>query len=374
MPFLRIVVIASVLAGCVGDELELGEAESEVFAKSQPGEGGDECPPWACGSNSPVIDLVFHDLSLVFNVPNLQGYKITGFQKFTGFWEPMKPGVVKGELTATTSSGNVLSGTQLAGSAFTIQNGSSTYYLMVNSVSRIPLWAKVGGIIRTTPTYRFTWSTVLSFAGAGTNLCGANNENDGVPDFDAVLFESDRIDADAIRVTGEDPRWFNIGCAGHTLAKQHLSGNTKAAAALLGVVAPTLHQRTANLKMLSADYCGGGDPFTVAGVPLHYKDSLGRMNNLSGYTHIEARWDETGAICLSTPRVNYTPTPMGAQVFPAGVNWLLDLVVSPPPWWAPSAQDKIWCTGIDGVKTRPPTCTNASLSAFEGGYVISVEE
>jgi hypothetical protein len=369
MSWLRIAVISSVLAGCVGDELELGETDQAT--KQNPGEGGDQCPPWACGSNSPVIDLAFHELSLRYNVPNTQGYMITGFQN--GALQPSTPSVINGALVARDPAGNTLTGNQLVGSTFTIVGSKGTFYLRVAAVSRTPLWAKVGSTIRSTSSYQFTVSTVLGQN--GVNLCGANNEGDGVADFYAVLFEADRIDADAIKVTGEDPLWFNIGCAGHTLAKQHLSGNTKAAAAILGANAPSLEQRTANLKMLSADYCGGGDPFTVAGVPLHYKDSLGRMNNLGIYTHLEARWDEHGAICLNTPRVNYTWTVLGGQTFPNGVEWLLDLVVQAPPAWLPNAKDHLWCTGTNGTKLRPPPCQDSTnLNNFQGGYVISVEE
>lgn len=72
---------------------------------------------------------------------------------------------------------------------------------------------------------------------------------------EAIVFETDRFDAASKTMDPVgDPRWFNIGCAGHTLAKMHLTRNTIASgAAAHGVSA---NDRQATLKMLVADYCG----------------------------------------------------------------------------------------------------------------------
>jgi hypothetical protein len=173
-------------------------------------------------------------------------------------------------------------------------------------------------------------------------------------DFYAVLFEDDRIDAEAIAVTGETPGWFNIGCAGHALAKQHLLGHTVAAAKLFGVLPPPIPQRTANLKMITADYCGNGHPFTVPGQPLRWRDEnlwYDTLPTLGGM--IEARWTDAGAACLNTPRVDYVWTLLGYQTYPDGVDAVL------PP------NDLTWCT------TRPPPCTGA-MTDLQGTHLISV--
>ncbi len=364
MSWLKLAVIGAVLAGgCVGEELELSGTEQAL--KNNPGADGDECPPWACGSNSPVIDFAgFHELNRS-GLVNAEGFKITAFRRLiAGVWQPFYADVVNASLVAKNASGAVVySGSGVKGMLFTIVQGSSTYYMKVEDVARTVLWANIGGITRVTPTYRLTWSTSPAAGFGARPVCGVSNDPDGIANYYAVLFETDRIDADAIKVTGDVSGWFNIGCAGHALAKQHLTGNTRAAAAIMGASVPSLNQRTANLKMISGDYCGGGDPFTVPGVPLHYKDVLGRMNNLESYTHLEARWNETGAICLNTPRIDYTWTPAGSGTFPSGVETLL---VAPPIGQ--------WCTGVYPAKLRPPPCTDLNLSNFQGGYVISVEE
>ena len=56
MSWLRLLIASGILlGGCVGEELDLGATEQA--AKAQPGDDGGNCPPWACGSNSPEIDF-----------------------------------------------------------------------------------------------------------------------------------------------------------------------------------------------------------------------------------------------------------------------------------------------------------------------------
>ena len=368
MSLVRIALLCSLIAGgCATDQLDLAATEQAV--KPQPGDD-EGCPPWACGSNSPQIDFnMFHELN-EYNRYNAEGFRIIALQKFVnGSWVNYRADVTNASLNARSlvNDAIVYSGVALEGARFVLFNNLTglTYYLTINEIGRINLWAKINGTTRVTLTYRMTWSTSPNpSAGVVYNLCGANTDGDGVPDFFAVMFEDDRIDADAIRVTGETAYWFNIGCAGHALAKQHLTGNTRAAAAILGASPPTINQRTANLKMISGDYCGGGDPFTVAGQPLRWKDSLGRFNTTNPLDpqlqNIEARWNETGAVCLNTPRVDYHLTPLGTQTFPNGVESLLPITMG-------------WCTGANGSHVRPPPCS-PNQGDFQGAYLISVNK
>jgi hypothetical protein len=71
----------------------------------------------------------------------------------------------------------------------------------------------------------------------------------------------------------------------------------------------------AALKMLSADYCGNGTPFTVTGEPLVWR-SLSGMDFNTTPTDLEARWDQNGARCLDVPRALVTRNPAMARAFP----------------------------------------------------------
>ncbi|MGH8311591.1 MAG: ADYC domain-containing protein, partial [Steroidobacteraceae bacterium] len=94
-----------------------------------------------------------------------------------------------------------------------------------------------------------------------------------------------------------DDRWFNLGCARHTLAKLRLTRST-----LHTVKSGAWQQVQATLKMLSADYCGTGKAFTIAGEPIVWKNNVG-MKYYFPPSVLEARWSENGALCLNTPRL-----------------------------------------------------------------------
>ena len=87
----------------------------------------------------------------------------------------------------------------------------------------------------------------------------------------AVIFRGDRYDekAKTVNETGGTDTWFNIACAGTTVAKMHLLRHTWAGNRD-GRRPTSENQRQAVLKMLVADYCGNGKPFTVDGHPLVY--------------------------------------------------------------------------------------------------------
>ncbi len=86
----------------------------------------------------------------------------------------------------------------------------------------------------------------------------------------------------------------------------HLMRHTRAGSFLAnGSLAydTTLKERTAMLKMFTADYCGTGQSFTVDGMPLSYDDSNHWYRYASGYSSQEALWSSEGAVCLDNPRM-----------------------------------------------------------------------
>jgi hypothetical protein len=338
----------------------VGEDQVEIENVNKPTPGDDTgCPDWGCGSNSPEIDsLGFHDLNVV-GLPNLQGYFIYGFRKqdTAGTWVQYSPYVSNAQLYARHANGTILSGTQLSGSVFEIRNAVTglLYELRVGDTSLLNYWVEPASGPVATYTYVLDWRPLDQ--GQFRGLCKNPNSSlpeDGLDGFKAVLFEDDRINADDIRVNRPEANWFNLGCGGHALSKLHLGGHTKAASAMLGIPT-TLAHRTAYLKMLSADYCGSGDPFTVAGQPLRYRVENNGVDTTDaiapGLTPLEARWTENGATCLQTPRVAY-----GVQTPEAVMQFGTPMEVE---------------GYIAATCRRPPPCTNPTVAVLDGKHVLS---
>jgi hypothetical protein len=352
---MKLSAVCLVLCACVEPPMV---EESTLALGSSPG-GDDGCPVWGCGGNSPVIDAVgFHDLHEL-GIDNAQGFGVVAFEKHTGSaWVKFRADVIDGELVARhlRTNGIAYSGPALIGARFEIYNRvtSRSYYLIVQGMSRVPMWATGTTGPQTARAYKLGWIHKLSPVDVKT-ICGHAAENDGIDEFHAVLFDDDRIDAEGIVVGPEEVNWFNIGCRGHALAKQHLTGHTRAAGTILGI-STTTNERTAHLKLLAADYCGLGHPFTVAGQPLGWRDQYNRFDNIPGQGgQIEARWTEQGATCLNVPRVDFNQTQLGLDTFPAGVEPLL-------------GTSEGWCTAQN---PRPPPCTG-SIGDMQQAHVISV--
>jgi hypothetical protein len=339
-------------------------------ASAKPGEDGTGggCPVWGCGSNtSKVHGIPFIDVH-EGGQANSDGFSIVRFeQQIAGVWTRFDPDVQDAQLLARhrRTGAIVLQGGQVEGGRFVLHNTSTTldYYLTVVAVDEMTLWAQDDWTDPVwTHIYRLQWQDPTS-PNVPEDICGVNPDGavgGGVmADFHAVLFDDDRVDTDQLRFTGEVPGWFNIGCAGHALAKMHLLGQTRAASNLLGV-ATTLTERTANLKMITGDYCGNGLTFTVPGEPLLWRDAHGWYDTTTmppATAVLEARWFEGGALCLNTPRVDHNglAVPLGVATFPDGVSSLL-------PRYSLE-----WCA------TRPPPC-QGTFADQDGAAVISVNQ
>jgi ADYC domain-containing protein len=274
---------------------------------------------WVCGSNSPEIDHYgFHELA-VDGSKNPQGLAIVEFRLAGRVYEVA---VQNGRLRAyDPASGAIQEGRSLIGGELAVIGPANTYAIRI---------ADVGGAFFVVPpvdsieTYKLEWSVWGN--PEYVPLCNAPPDSSVDPwiaeewqpyasrskmdPTHSVLFEGDRYDA--VRKTIDpniQPAWFNIGCAGHTLAKLYLTHHTSVAA-----TAPS-EERQAALKMLTADYCGTGTAYTVAGVPLVWQSGNG-MDFFARPVSLEARWGPMGALCLDTPRVEVTAYTFAQKVFP----------------------------------------------------------
>jgi hypothetical protein len=107
--------------------------------------------------------------------------------------------------------------------------------------------------------------------------------------------------------------------------------------------------KTTTLKMITADYCGTGKPFTVAGQPLGWLDQFAWNKYAVGFAGSkEAEWTAKGVSCLNKPRVIANPTALGSSTFP-------------------TLEDDIRaeCGG------RPRNCADDDINLLNGSHIIS---
>jgi ADYC domain len=93
------------------------------------------------------------------------------------------------------------------------------------------------------------------------------------------------------KIQTERPGWFNIACAGGALAKMKIEALEQ----------DSISHREATVKMLTARYCGDKG-YTVLGPAIKIVKPTD-PEPLGLFDRIEARWNKTGAVCLSSSRL-----------------------------------------------------------------------
>lgn len=340
------------------------EEQVAVQAAGSTPPGVPPCQEEICGSNSPVIDaLGFHELSLV-GVPNLEGFAIA---TISGAAQIVKGSVwynlhvVGGIITGTRSPFSPLAGSALVGAWIPVRNVNTgrQYALVIQSVRTMNYFVPPPPATPLPPpfeAYSLSWRS--SAEDNPRSLCDnidglikfqaedreqGQRELMGLGVLESVVFEGDRIKTLTKTMSPfADDRWFNIGCAGHTLAKLWLTRNT-IHSQRSGLPRAWEH-RQATMKLLVADICGTGASFTVFGQKLVWKGDL--MSYFSPPGVLEARWNENGAQCLNEPRMVSPTTELGKAMFP-----------------------DVW-TEIKKV-CLPPSCTNLDVHDFDGMERVS---
>lgn len=348
--------VAAVLLGaasCVVEEP--APAASMTQALFTPPTGGP-CARFICGANSPMIDsFEMHELSLNPHEHNDEGFELEVANQTP---EIVQRGVsyelrvADGRISGWASGQLAIEGEALVNATIPVRRGRAQYVIAIRTVREMTYFVDPREPIE---TYTLEWRRVGQdrFENVCNNVQslrdqitvdpeGAQRELMGMDATEAVVFEGDRVNSGTKRMEASaNDRWFNLGCAGHTLSKLRLTHNT------VHSQAPALprawEQRQATLKMLVADYCGGGTAFTVAGQPLVWKGT--GVDYFSSPRRFEARWTEAGAACLYEPRLLF-PTPLGRKLFPD-----LKTVIANECW--------------------PPRCVDLDFAAFDGADRIS---
>lgn len=288
--------LAAALAAC--------DAPSGVVPQSAINElvAFDDCDDWGCGKNSPVIGgLAFHEVH-PRGLPNSAGLTVGDFRTASGI--PLALQADGHRLRGVTAYGKRLEGNLLIGATLDLfHNGASFARLTIQNAGTTPFWVGAAGSV---PVYTFVYQQP---DGHTDNLCpGVGLSSNEAAKFGgahtAILFSGDRYDpvTKTIPATGAAAGdWINIACAGTATAKIHLMRHTEAGRDSSHPT--TVAQRTAMLKMFTADYCGTGQTFTVSGQPLAILDNGGWFGPpTGGVESIEAIWTEQGAACLDHAR------------------------------------------------------------------------
>ncbi|MBC7978445.1 MAG: hypothetical protein H7138_25960 [Myxococcales bacterium] len=360
-------------AACAVDDADPGED-----AVQQDIGGG--CAEWACGTNSPQIanfgfwEMASPTVEGQLGLANNAGLQIAGFIKQTGMTSSFyMPRVIGGKLVGIPGSTNVppfttaLRGAALVNGYFLIWTPSGWFKLFVKGTSEVASWAQPPGTPPGAPsvfleTYLLDWTNLQGEV--FRNVCSKPGQRDdtgmnGPLSFHTLLFEGDRINAGKKEIRGIDTQWFNFGCAASTLAKMALTGHTEAAR-VAHTFNTSVSERQAMLKLLTADYCGLGIPWTVAGQRLNWADDRGTMKMVAQVAtpqrpvFLEARWNADGAVCLNKPRVDVSWSALGEATF--GLT--------------PKVYTQV--AAACGAK-MPPVCASSSLGT-DGHHLVTATE
>ncbi|MCY1011902.1 ADYC domain-containing protein [Nannocystis pusilla] len=264
--------------------------------------GGDDialrpyaCPVWKCGFNSAEVNgRSIRELNLD-GAANSEGMRIVGFVAPLGLLGNYQLTVENDALVARNPSGQTLKGLQLVGATILVQAPGLLALPVPISVlgyQEIDSWAEGAPKV---PTYALLYPDLAALLGV-RNVCSGNLLDTLASA--ATVIGGETYDLADKTVNAGRSRWLTIACAGSAAAKMRLLGYGPQSSAT------TPAQRQATLKMVTADYCGGGESYTQDGTEVHWANASGTVAPQSGQLgDVEAVWTEDGALCLGTPRI-----------------------------------------------------------------------
>lgn len=183
----------------------------------------------------------------------------------------------------------VLSGAGFVGAKIVLEmpNNGQTVHLVISDYDpAIPSWASDGG---TVTAYR------AQYVGSQNTLqplCPTTN-----PDNQWFTLLFGEIYDPATNTVVPAPDTVSIACVGEAAAKMKLmdygpNGARKASE----------DERTATLRMITADYCGTGHSFTATGMQVAWRNVDSTVLPPFKENVMEAKWGPGGALCLDQPR------------------------------------------------------------------------
>ncbi len=303
--------LPATVAGCVLDDTAPDAwdpaFEDGVFLPA--GDQWNDCSTWDCNKNNPVLNT--------FPVDELNEDEVTQNEEGLAIEDLIRGGVSRnidvrdGEILVRNNAHEVIaSGHQVEGSRIMVSGTAGRLWeiRIQDSTRTLKYWDGTGYLWAYHLVYRpITIPATYDYV----NLCNdppLAGDEPGVPEgyeAYAIMIDGERYDRDQIEVDASSSAtgWFNIACAGSALSKMVLMHYDPRIPAGQYHTSPA--QRTATLKMITADYTGTGRAFTEPETDLAWGDVNGwnPLNPLPPFSAFEAIWTETGARCLNTPRV-----------------------------------------------------------------------
>lgn len=292
----RLLALFALTSGCSSalDEPEV------VFSK-------EECPDGGCGLNAAFVHGAYFGELNFAGIENSQGFSLTGYFNLppTG----VKLDVVDNRLVALDGGGLVVAqGAALVNSGFMLEREGKQYPVTVVEVHRRTMyWAKPQPV----ESYRFKYLQVEDATTAMVDVCPAEVGVDNTLRHDAVVFEHERYIEETKQIDTSDlANWFNVAClaggAGKTFMMRFAIASSNPP-----TITTTVQERQAMINAWTANYCGDGRSFTTTGHPLRMRDSKQWIPKTPAWSwttpatlkSYEAIFNETGAVCLDTPRL-----------------------------------------------------------------------
>ena len=297
-------LLAAGHAGCMVEDLPSGTGEDEVGRVALASD--QSCPPSSCPHNTPYvhglrIDELHYGQPGEPGVPNQrseQGFLMLGFTAADG--QEGRITIQDGELRATVGEGKVLAPEDVVGGRIRVDwqvpsQAPRLYDLIITQMDYVRSWTYD---VRMVPAYTIIAHDLLLTV-EDQPIC---KTDDGATTH-AVLLANERYDVDTLRVREKVPvdGWFTIVCEHSALYEMRLAGyDPEIPAGERFHTEP--HQRQATLRMITADYCGIGHPFTEVGRELRWQNQAGWYQHDLSQTSHEAIWGPDGALCLDQPR------------------------------------------------------------------------
>ncbi len=285
--------LALSLAACIDEENDPGALEFRTTS-------GGGCI--GCSSNSPRFnDYGIPHFSLA-SLPNNDDVILRGIISPTGVYHRLDAAndelIVRNSQNQIVATGSALIGWKIW---FEQGDGESVYVRIYGYRPDIASWATAAAAIS-----GYALGYVPTEGGDPVNVCPESGFN--VNDVSVTVITGETYDNDLKVVNPGMTGWVTLACRSEAVYKMKLMNYGPNDAFNGGSAPATFKQRQATLKMFTADYCGTGKSYTEQGTPVTWNNASGTVNTYPKFylgppLLREARFNESGATCLSNPRI-----------------------------------------------------------------------